>query len=221
MQCTNNRFILWGGTGQAKVLADIILLHLNGIIEAVFDINPLTESPIDETPIYYGIEGYTNWLNSRVFPKPLNAIAAIGGARGRDRYNYFKVFRSDGFMTPTLIHPSATVLRNAIIGENCQVLAHAVIGANACIGDACIINTKASIDHECIISEGVHVAPGATLCGNVKVGAFAFIGAGAVLLPNVKVGENAILGAGSVVTRDIPDNVVAFGNPARIIKENL
>jgi len=221
MQCTNNRFILWGGTGQAKVLADIILLHLNGTIEAVFDINPLTVSPLEETPIYYGIEGYRSWLDQNSSLNQLNAIAAIGGNRGKDRYNYFKTFQTDGLMTPALIHPSATVLRNSTIGENCQILAQSVIGANAYIGDATIINTKASIDHDCIISKGVHIAPGATLCGNIKVGAFAFIGAGAVLLPNISIGANSIIGAGSVVTKNIPDNVVAFGNPARVIKENL
>lgn len=221
MKYTNNRFILWGGTGQAKVLADIILLHLNGTVEAIFDINPLTESPLEKTPIYYGIDGYRHWLDQNTSLNQLNAIAAIGGSRGKDRYNYFKSFQSDGFITPTLIHPSATVLRNSQIGENCQILAQSVIGANTFIGDACIVNTKASIDHDCIISEGVHVAPGATLCGNIKVGAFSFIGAGAVLLPNISIGVNSIIGAGSVVTKNIPDNVVAFGSPARVIKENL
>lgn len=220
MQSTNNRFILWGGTGQAKVLADIILSNAAGIIEAVFDIDPLTKSPIEETPIYYGLQGYRDWLNSCNSPELINAIAAIGGARGRDRYNYFKMFCLDGFFTPTLTHPSATILRGAIVGKNCQLLAHSVVGANSCVGDACIINTKASVDHECIISDGVHIAPGATLCGNVTVGAFSFIAAGAVVLPKITIGANTIIGAGSVVTKDIPDNVIVFGNPARIIKEN-
>ena len=46
----------------------------------------------------------------------------------------------------------------------------------------------------------------------------AWIGAGAVILPGVTVGENAIVGAGSVVTRDVPDNVIVAGNPARFIR---
>lgn len=46
----------------------------------------------------------------------------------------------------------------------------------------------------------------------------AWIGAGAIVLPGVTIGENAIVGAGSVVTRDVPDNMVVAGNPARVIR---
>ena len=47
------------------------------------------------------------------------------------------------------------------------------------------------------------------------------IGAGATILPRIKIGRNVVIGAGAVVTKDIPDSVVAFGSPAKIIKENV
>lgn len=53
----------------------------------------------------------------------------------------------------------------------------------------------------------------------VRIGANAWIGAGAIILPGVTVGENAVIGAGSVVTRDIPANVVAVGDPCRVMRE--
>jgi maltose O-acetyltransferase len=58
---------------------------------------------------------------------------------------------------------------------------------------------------------------GHTRIGKVEIGNTVFIGANTIVLPNVKIGENSIIAAGSVVTRDIPSNVVAGGNPARII----
>ena len=54
---------------------------------------------------------------------------------------------------------------------------------------------------------------------DVYIGENAWIGAGAVIVPGVHIGKNAVIGAGSVVTRDIPDNVVAVGNPCRVLRE--
>jgi acetyltransferase-like isoleucine patch superfamily enzyme len=56
------------------------------------------------------------------------------------------------------------------------------------------------------------------ICKPVLIKKKAWIGAGATILPGVTVGENAIVGAGSVVTKDVPDNAVVAGNPAKLIK---
>ena len=125
------------------------------------------------------------------------------------------------FKIPTLVHHSAVVSTSAHIGENSHILAGAVIAPMVEIGEACIVNTNASVDHECVLAAGVHIAPGVTLCGCVRVGENTLIGAGSIVLPRIRIGANAVIGAGSVVTRDIPDCVVAFGNPAKIIKTIL
>ncbi|MDD6194415.1 MAG: sugar O-acetyltransferase [Lachnospiraceae bacterium] len=54
---------------------------------------------------------------------------------------------------------------------------------------------------------------------DVYIGENTWIGAGAVIVPGVHIGRNVVIGAGSVVTKDIPDNVVAVGNPCRILRE--
>ena len=54
---------------------------------------------------------------------------------------------------------------------------------------------------------------------DVHIGENAWIGAGVIIVPGVRIGKNAVIGAGSVVTRDIPDNVVAVGNPCRVMRE--
>ena len=53
----------------------------------------------------------------------------------------------------------------------------------------------------------------------IKVGNNVWFGGNVVVLPNVKIGDNSVIGAGSVVTKDIPSNVVAVGNPCKVIKE--
>lgn len=54
----------------------------------------------------------------------------------------------------------------------------------------------------------------------VVIGNNVWIGGGAILLPGITIGDNVVIGAGSVVTKDIPDNTVAYGNPCRVIREN-
>lgn len=53
----------------------------------------------------------------------------------------------------------------------------------------------------------------------VHIGRNVWIGAGAVILPGVHIGDNSVIGAGSVVTKDIPENSVAYGNPCRVVRE--
>ena len=83
-------------------------------------------------------------------------------------------------------------------------------------GDGAIINTNAGVDHDCRIGSGAHIGPGSALAGNVEIGCESFLGAGTCVVPCVRIGSRAIVGAGSVVLRDIPDNVIAMGVPARI-----
>ena len=54
---------------------------------------------------------------------------------------------------------------------------------------------------------------------DVHIGENVWIGAGAIILPGVTIGKNSVIGAGSVVTRDIPENVLAVGNPCHVLRE--
>lgn len=214
---TDAKFIFWGAKGHALVLAEIVRQH-GGEVLALFDSKLPTEHPLLGIEIFPGLPAYYAWLQKQSDVASICAIAAIGGARGRDRREFLEIFRNSGFKTPTLVHHSAVVSTSAQIGENSHILAGAVIAPMVKLGEACIVNTNASVDHECVLAAGVHIAPGATLCGCVRVGENTLIGAGSVVLPRIRIGANIVIGAGSVVTRDIPDGVVALGNPAKIIR---
>jgi sugar O-acyltransferase (sialic acid O-acetyltransferase NeuD family) len=208
--------VVWGTTGQAKVLAEFA--PALGFDIAVFvDNDPQAISPLPGLHVLPGPEGLKAWLEDR----PLGGLAgaaAIGGWKGGDRLQILKLFRDFGLATPALIHPAAFVARDAEVGPGAQLLAGSRTCALARIGEGAILNTGASVDHECVIGPGAHLAPGAVLAGCVEVGAQAFIGPGAVVLPHVRIGPEAIVGAGAVVVRDIPPAVVAYGSPARVIR---
>jgi acetyltransferase EpsM len=92
----------------------------------------------------------------------------------------------------------------------------AIVNAKSNIGKHCILNTNSSVDHECVLGDFVHIAPAATLAGNVEVGEGSLIGMGAVVLPYVKIGKWCKIGAGAVVVKDVPDGKTVIGVPAKI-----
>ncbi len=211
-------YVLWGSAGHAKVLASLIALG-GGHVVALFDNNPSAVSVLAGVPLHIGMDGFKRWINSGQDLRDLRGLAAIGGARGRDRLAVHEAFKTYGLRVEPLVHPQASVCGTASLGEGTQVLSQAVVAADARIGDGCIINHCASADHDCVLGDGVHLAPGATLCGCAIVGDNVMIGASAVVLPRVSIGENTIVGAGAVVTHDLPVGIVAVGNPARIVRK--
>jgi sugar O-acyltransferase (sialic acid O-acetyltransferase NeuD family) len=213
----NLRYVLWGSAGHAKVLASIIALR-GGRVVALFDNSPQAASVLEGVSLYIGKDEFARWIENEPDRHNLCGLAAIGGARGRDRLAIHEYFRAHDMRVEPLVHPQASVCLTASLGAGTQVLAQAVVAAGARLGEACIINHHASVDHECVLGDGVHLAPSSTLCGCVSLGNNVMIGASAVVLPRVTIGENTVVGAGAVVTRDLRAGVVVVGNPARIIK---
>jgi UDP-N-acetylbacillosamine N-acetyltransferase len=146
------------------------------------------------------------------------AVVAFGSCHGRIKIAQRVL--SHGFSLPNLIHSSAVVSPNATIGQGAIIMPGTVVNSGVRIGCNIILNTAASIDHECSIGDGVHIAPGVRLSGLVTVGNATWIGIGSIVRESVHIGNNVLIGAGSLVLRDIPDDVVAYGSPAKIIREN-
>ena len=156
------------------------------------------EKEVDDSNLYNNIEGY--W------------IIAIGDNKARKRIA--ELLGNDCYFT--LIHESVIIDKNINLGTGSQILHGSVIQVGTTIGKHCIINTAASVDHDCVLEDFSFIGPNATLCGGVEIGEGTFIGAGAVVLPHVKIGKNCIIGAGSVVTKNLPNGITAYGNPAKI-----
>jgi sugar O-acyltransferase (sialic acid O-acetyltransferase NeuD family) len=210
--------ILWGGTGQAKVVRPIIE-HYGSKVVAVFDDTPNLPPPFLDVPLYLGWGGFQEWIRGYFNRAEIGFCVTIGNPHGRVRVRFHERLIAEGLQAATIAHPNAQIALNASIGEGCQLMAGAIVNPQARLGRQCIINTKSSVDHECILEDGVEVAPGATLCGLVHMGINAWVCAGATILPRISIGADAIVGAGAVVICDVPAGVTVVGVPAERISK--
>ena len=203
--------IVWGGTGQARVLNECLFDTDNRII-AVFD-NADVAPPFPDVPLHVGEAGFRAWMKTRRGSRELYFVVAVGG---QDRLKLHDWLVEEGLRALTVMHRVAYVAPDAALGPGCQILAHATVCAQARLERSVIVNTAASVDHECRIGAGAHIGPGVRLAGRVEVGERAFIGTGAVVLPRLKVGADATIGAGAVVVNDVPAGTVVTGVPGRV-----
>lgn len=203
--------LIWGGTGQAKVLRPI--LERDGHrLALVFDRDTGVRAPFPDVPFLSDRDALERWVGLQA---GASFAVAIGGDHGRERCDISDWLVARGLNPVTLVHERAWVSPSASLGAGCQVLAMAAVSVEARLGPHCIVNTNASVDHECVLGRGVHVMPGATLAGCVEVADYATIGSNATILPRVRIGERAMIGGGAVVTRDVPAHAVMVGVPAR------
>jgi acetyltransferase EpsM len=98
-------------------------------------------------------------------------------------------------------------------------MANATVNPEARLGAAVIVNTGAVVEHDVVVGDYAHIAPNATVGGRAGIGAFSLLGTGAVIMPGVFVGDRTQVGAGAVVSKRIPDDVVAYGVPATIVRK--
>jgi sugar O-acyltransferase (sialic acid O-acetyltransferase NeuD family) len=207
--------LIVGSSGHARVIVDII--ERNGAHSILGFLDDTKEPGMIE--IGYPVLGSLDDLLEIVRKHdPQGFFIAVG-----DNWNRGIVAAKIKRLTPALpaisaLHPSAQVARSACLGPGTAVMAGAVVNSNASVGSFCIVNTRASVDHDSQLDDFASIGPGATLAGNVRVGAYSAICLQACVSENVTIGSHTVVGAGSVVLGDLPDGVVAYGTPARIVR---
>lgn len=117
------------------------------------------------------------------------------------------------------VHLAGVVISDDVhIGSNVCIhkgtFQDTVIGQGVKIGSLCNIGHNVTIGKHCLLA--VHI----TIGGSCIIGDYSFIAMNVCIKPLVKIGKNVMIGMGSVVTNDIPDNTIAYGSPAKVIREN-
>lgn len=125
------------------------------------------------------------------------------------------------------IEPGCFIRENVTIEDNAVIMMGAVINIGAEIGAGTMIDMGAVLGGRAIVGKNSHIGAGAVLAGviepasadPVRIGDNVLVGANAVVIEGVQVGNGSVVAAGAIVTKDVPENVVVAGVPARVIKE--
>lgn len=215
MAQTKKSIIIIGASGHAKVIIDIIEQRNMYKIVGLVDSFKTTGSDL----LGYKILGTEHDVPYLLKTHDISGgIIAIG-----DNWKRFKMFekildQSTQFKFISAIHPNAVIGKNVFIDDGTVVVAGAIINCDTKIGKHCIINTNTSVGHECLINDFSSMAPGVTIGGNVVLEKYTAISLGASIIGNIKIGEHTVIGAGALVLKNMEAYKVAYGVPAKIIR---
>ena len=174
--------VILGAGGHARVLQDCLALLKRKVLDVCED---------------------DRLVLKKYKPQKVELVLGIGSVGDTQlRRDVFKKFKSKGFVFASVIHPSAVVAADVILGDGVQIMAGVVVQTGTKLEDNVLVNTRSSIDHDSLIGAHVHIAPGVTLSGGVTIGKGSHVGVGVTVIQGVTVGENCLVRAGSVITKN-------------------
>lgn len=210
--------VLIGGGNQAHYTIDIIekegKYNIIGIIDSIHEVGSDRfgykilgrQENISQLIEEYNIEG---------------GVISIG-----DNWGRYHVYNQILELAPTFkfinaIHPSVIIGNNVKLGVGIVAMAGCIFNPKSQIGDFTFFATGAQIEHDCQIGDFASISAGSITGGYVKLGKFSAITLGVTVVDRLEIGENTVIGSGSLVTKSLPDNVLAYGFPAKIVRNRI
>lgn len=121
----------------------------------------------------------------------------------------------------TIIHPTASVSKMSSLGYGTVILQNVTVASNVSIGNHVIILPNSIISHDDVIEDYTCITGGVCISGGVSVGKSSYLGTNSTIIGNIKIGVNCLVGMGSTVLKDVEDNSVVVGNPARFLRKTI
>ena len=144
-------------------------------------------------------------------------VVAIGSPRTRAKV----VEKMNALGKPdfaTLVHPSVQMSSFVQIGKGTLICAGTILTVDIELGSHVILNLNVTVGHESIIGDYVTVAPMVAVSGDVRLDDYTEVGTGASIRQGLKLHRGSMLGMGSVLTKEIPENTIFAGNPAKRLR---
>ncbi|MFK5973757.1 MAG: acetyltransferase [Flavobacteriaceae bacterium] len=119
------------------------------------------------------------------------------------------------------VHPKAEIGKNVEIGKGAVLMPGVIVNTNSVIGDFCILNTNSSLGHDGRMENYSSLAPKSCTGGNFRLGKFSAICLGSNIIDDITILEHTVIGAGSLVVGNIEGYILAYGSPAKKIRNRI
>lgn len=182
-----------------------------GFVDEYFDENDDNVKRVLERCPYLGKDDYLINLQ-----KKANVAVCVGEPDLRKKI-VKKLKQNPQISFPNIILSHATVAEDVVMGEGCIISMGTFVSTGVSLGDFVFLNIDAHISHEGKIGDFVTLSPRAVLAGNVTIEKETEIGMSATVIQGVTIKERAMVGAGAVVVKDVKENLIVVGVPAKIM----
>ena len=159
--------------------------------------------------------------------KDVQKYLAVGFSNTMRRIEVFEYCKKNDIKLLNIKASNVVVMDNVQIGEGAILCPFVTLTSDITIGKSFQANIYSYVAHDCVIGDFVTFAPAVKCNGNVHIGDNVYIGSGTIIHPGktgkpLKIGRNAVIAAGSVVTKNVPEGMTVFGNPAiEFSKDNI
>ena len=213
--------VLFGGGVQVQYCIDIVerMKDTNG--ERIYNIAGIVDSKAEIGADLFGYKVLGRQENIRDLAEEFavgGGVITIGDNYSRDIVRRAVEERIPDFNWVNAIHPSCIIGNNVKFGKGVVAMAGCIFNTGARLGDFTFFATGAQIEHDCAIEDFASVSAGSVLGGFVRVGKYSAVTLGCTIMDRLSIGENSVIGSGSLVHTNIPDNVLCYGSPARVIR---
>lgn len=207
---------IYGTGGSGREVYDIITM------------NPTTKEYWSEIIFIDDTKEKGTFRNCRMMPfedlqhdiekDDIKIVIAVGEPTSRKKL-YDRVIKN-GIQLATVIHPLAQISASAKIGNGAVIQENVTVSSDAVVEDNAYINSKSIVGHDAHIGMHCQISSFSIVAGGTQVGKETYIGISAAIRDHIRIGHNVIVSMGAVVVKDVRDNMVVMGNPAREIAEN-
>jgi sugar O-acyltransferase (sialic acid O-acetyltransferase NeuD family) len=210
--------VLFGGGLHAKCVIDIVLKEKNYNIIGIVD----SKLNIGDDVFGFRVIGRQCEIGQLVEQYEIyGGIIAIGDNWSRQIvYQDVLSFKPD-FIFINAIHPSTIIGIDVTLGKGVVVMAGCVLNPSCRVGDFGFLATGAQLEHDSEMHEFSSISAGSITGGKVVIGRLSAIALGVTILDRITIGSNTVVGSGAIVTKNLPNNVLAYGAPAKIIRTRL
>lgn len=203
-----NRLVILGAGDFAREVADLA-------IRCKYEVYGFYDNLEKGTIVYRDIPCLGNDDDFEKLNDNIPYVIGIGDPNIRS-FLFMKFFNKKSV---ALIDPSAQIIGDEVfIEEGSLITANVVITNRVHVAKHSIVNLSCTIGHDCIIGRFSNLSPGCHINGHTTIEERCNIGSGTVTVPGAIIRRNSVIGAGAVVKGEIPENSLAVGCPAKVIK---